>query len=177
MEQYLSHALKILTDPKSAYKPNRTGIDSISLFGHQNEYNLADGFPLLTTKRVPVKSIIHELVWFLRGDTNIKYLIDQGVHIWDGNAFQHYLKKEKLEQQLPMYSSEWNRAKDEYLQRIKEDEEFAQQHGNLGDVYGAQWRHWKTSEGKEIDQLADMIDLLQYKPQSRRIIVTAWNPE
>lgn len=177
MEQYLTHARFILSDKATGYKPNRTGIDSISRFGYQNEYDLAAGFPLLTTKRVPVKSIIHELIWFLRGDTNIKYLVDNDVHIWDGNAFQHYLKKEKLEQKLPMYSPEWNKAKDEYLQHIKEDEEFAHQHGNLGEVYGAQWRHWKTSDGQELDQLADVVDLLQHKPTSRRIIVTAWNPE
>ncbi len=177
MEQYLKHAQFILTDKQTGYKPNRTGIDSLSRFGYQNEYDLADGFPLLTTKRVPIKSIIHELIWFLRGDTNIKYLADNDVHIWDGNAFQHYLKKEELAAQFPMYSPEWKVKLQDYVQRIREDEEFAQQHGNLGEVYGAQWRHWKTSDGKEIDQLADVVDLLQHKPMSRRIIVTAWNPQ
>ncbi len=176
-EQYLTHSRAILSDPRSGYKPNRTGIDSISLFGYQNEYDLAAGFPLLTTKRIPIKSIIHELIWFLRGDSNIKYLADNNVHIWDGNAFQHYLRKEGRANELPMYSPAWKQALDEYVAQIKEDEEFARQHGNLGEVYGAQWRHWKTSDGEEIDQLAEVIDLLARSPQSRRIIVTAWNPE
>lgn len=176
VEQYLTHAKFILSDRYSVYKPNRTGIDSISRFGYQNEYDLADGFPLLTTKRIPVKSIIHELLWFLRGDTNVKYLVDNDVHIWDGNAFQHYLKKQGRETTLPMYSPDWLKAKEEYIQRIKEDAEFARQHGGLGEVYGAQWRHWKTAEGKEIDQLAEVIELLHRSPQSRRLIVTSWNP-
>lgn len=183
VEQYLDHAQFILTNDYTVYKPNRTGIDSISRFGYQNEYDLQEGFPLLTTKRIPVKSVIHELLWFLRGDTNIRYLVDNDVHIWDGNAFQHYLRKggeggEKgLEEKLPMYSPDWVKARDEYVQKIKEDAEFAHRHGNLGEVYGAQWRHWKTSTGKEIDQLADVVELLHKSPQSRRLIVTSWNPE
>ncbi len=177
VEQYLTHAKFILTDKYSVHKPNRTGIDSISRFGYQNEYDLAAGFPLLTSKRIPWKSVAQELLWFLRGETNIKSLVDNGVHIWDGNAFQHYLKRQGLHQQLPMYSADWLKAKEEYVQKINEDADFAQQHGSLGEVYGAQWRHWKTSTGKEIDQLADVIDLLQRSPSSRRLIVTSWNPE
>ncbi len=183
VEQYLEHAKFILTDDYTIYKPNRTGIDSISRFGYQNEYDLAEGFPLLTTKRIPWKSVVHELLWFLRGETNIKYLVDNDVHIWDGNAFQHYLRKRVerdengLEEKLPMYSPDWVKARDEYVQKIKEDAGFAHRHGNLGEVYGAQWRHWKTSTGKEIDQLADVIELLHKSPQSRRLIVTSWNPE
>ncbi|MEK6951193.1 MAG: thymidylate synthase [Nanoarchaeota archaeon] len=178
VEQYLTHAKFILSDRYSVYKPNRTGIDSISRFGYQNEYDLADGLPLLTTKLIPWKLVVHELLWFLRGETNIKYLVDNGVHIWDGNAFQHYLNKRGPDavRQLPMYSPDWVKAKDEYLQRIKEDPEFAQQHGSLGEVYGAQWRHWKTAEEKEIDQLAELIELLHKSPSSRRLIVTSWNP-
>lgn len=176
MQPYLEHAKRILTSPASGYKPNRTGIDTISLFGHQNEYDLSKGLPLLTTKSMAIKSAQHELIWFLRGDTNIKYLVDNKVHIWDGNAFQHHLKKTGQDKKFPMYSPEWHKEKENYIERIKSDNEFAREHGNLDDVYGAQWRRWKTPDGREIDQIADVVDQLKNKPQSRRMIVTAWNP-
>ena len=176
-KQYLNHSVEILSSAESHYKSNRTGIDSISLFGYQNQYNLSEGFPLLTTKRVPIKAITHELIWFLRGDTNIKYLVDNDVHIWDDNSFQHYLKAQNLEGDLAKYSDGWIKAKQEFIENIKENFEFSERHGNLGDIYGAQWRKWKTSEGKEIDQLGDIVEMIQNKPSSRRIIVSAWNPE
>lgn len=177
VQQYLEHLKQILINDFSGYKPNRTGIDSISLFGYQNQYDLAKGFPLLTTKKMFTRAIIHELIWFLRGDTNIKYLIDNNVHIWDGNAFQHYLKKKGLDKEIPMYSEKWHEMNKEFIGKIKEDAEFAKQWGDLGEVYGKQWRKWKTSDGKEIDQISDAINLLKNKPNDRRIIVTAWNPE
>ncbi len=176
VRQYLDHSEAILSDRRSGYKPNRTGIDSISLFGYQNEYDLSEGFPLLTTKRVPMKAITHELIWFMRGDTNIKYLVDNNVHIWDGNAFQHHVRKQNYKN-LEIYSPEWNEMKDKYIEMIGNDEEFAKEHGDLGDVYGAQWRHWTTSNGREIDQFSDVISALKNSPMSRRIIVSAWNPE
>jgi len=176
MRQYLEHSRKILSAESSGYKPNRTGIDTISLFGYQNEYDLRQGFPLLTTKKMPFKAIAHELLWFMRGESNIKYLVDNNVHIWDGNAFQHQLKKQGLEKQFKMYSPEWVAKKDEYIARIKEDPEFAKQNGDLGPVYGTQWRHWKTAEGKEIDQFGDLVATLKKSPSSRRLIVSAWNP-
>jgi thymidylate synthase len=175
MRQYIEHSERILT--RGGYKPNRTGIDSISLFGYQNEYDLSEGFPLLTTKKMSIKGITHELIWFLRGDSNIKYLVDNDVHIWDGNSFQHHLKKNGKDSELKMYSPGWHSAFKDYIARIKEDEEFAREHGDLGPVYGKQWRHWKTSDGKEIDQITDAINLLRKSPQSRRNIVTAWKPE
>lgn len=177
MREYLEHSKFILTDKFSGYKPNRTGIDTISRFGYQNEYNLEEGFPLLTTKKTPIKAITHELIWFLHGDTNIKYLVDNNVHIWDGNAFQHYLRKNNLESKYLIYSPEWNEKRKEFIEKIKEDEEFAEENGNLGDVYGAQWRRWKTSDGKELDQIADVVDMFRNSPSSRRLIVSAWNPE
>jgi len=176
VQQYLDHSLKVLVDDDSVFKKNRTGIDSISRFGHQNEYDLSKGFPLLTTKKVPFAPIVHELLWFLRGDSNLKYLVDNNVHIWDGNAFQHYLKSQNSQEKLPMYSPEWVREKNFFIERIKSDEEFAKQHGDLGPVYGRQWRHWKTSDGTEIDQIADVIDLLHNNPSSRRMVISAWNP-
>lgn len=175
-EQYLQHSKFILSDEFSGYKPNRTGVDTISRFGYQNEYDLSKGFPLLTTKKMFVKSIIHELIWFLRGDTNVKYLVDNDVHIWDDNAFQHYLKKNELEKDYPMYSPSWQEKKKEFIEKIKLNNEFANQWGDLGPVYGRQWRHWRTEDGKEIDQLGDAINLLKKSPNSRRIIITAWNP-
>lgn len=177
MKQYQEHLQRILTDDSSGYKPNRTGVDSISLFGHQNSYDLSEGFPLVTTKKIFTKSIIHELLWFLRGDTNIKYLVDNNVKIWNDNAFQNYLQKEQLDGDFAMYSPLWKDKKEEYVSKIKEDEEFAKLHGDLGPVYGKQWRDWKTSDGKSIDQVSDALDLLKNHPLSRRIIVSAWNSE
>ncbi len=176
MKQYLNHLLAILTDRYSGYKPNRTGVDSISLFGYQNQYDLSEGLPLMTTKKMFTRSVIIELLWFLRGDTNIKYLVDNNVSIWDGNAFQHYLKKNGLDKQHQMYSEEWNKLKDEFIQKIKEDDDFAREWGDLGPVYGKQWRKWQTPDGQVIDQLGEAIEKLKNKPNDRRIIVSAWNP-
>lgn len=177
VEQYLQHSRFILSDDYTSFAPNRTGVHSISRFGYRDEYDLGRGFPALTTKKMNFKSIIHELIWFLRGDSNIKYLVDNGVHIWDANAFDYYLKKTGQRDRYGNYSEEWSRACVEYIGQIAEDPEFARQHGDLGPVYGQQWRHWKTSDGKEIDQLEDVVELLHKSPQSRRIIVSAWNPE
>lgn len=179
MRQYLEHAKKILT--LGGYKPNRTSVDSISRFGHQVEYELSEGFPLTTTKATPFKAVVRELLWFLSGDTNVRTLIKQNVHIWDRNAFQQYLKNQKQEKKYESYSTEWYKALDEYIDKIAKDEEFARVHGDLGPVYGKQWRRWefynkKSGEKKEIDQLQDAIELLQKSPSSRRIIVNAWNP-
>jgi thymidylate synthase len=174
MEQYLDHSVKVLSDISSGYKPNRTGIDTISRFGHQNEYELSEGFPLLTTKRTAIKSVVHELIWFLRGDTNIKYLVDNNVTIWDGNAFQRY-NMGPHGNRLIIYSPEWKRAKEDYIARIKEDDEFSHEHGDLGPVYGSQWRRWVSFDGKEIDQIADAIELIRKDSHSRRIIVSSWN--
>jgi len=177
VEQYLHHSRTILSDERSGYKKNRTGIDTISLFGYQNEYDLQKGFPLLTTKKMGIKTIAHELMWFMKGESNIRPLLDNDVHIWDDNAFQHHIKKQSLEKNLPMYSADWFKAKEDYIARIKSDEQFATENGDLGPVYGRQWRHWKTSDGKEIDQFGSLIETLKKSPSSRRLIVSAWNPE
>lgn len=117
-------------------KEDRTGTGTVSVFGYQMRYNLAEGFPLLTTKKLHTKSIIHELLWFLKGDTNIKYLKDNGVRIWD---------------------------------------EWADENGDLGPVYGYQWRNWPTPDGRHIDQITQVIDMIKNNPDSRRLIVSAWN--
>ena len=134
MKEYLTLMKKILDEGVS--KEDRTGTGTTSLFGYQMRFNLNEGFPLLTTKKVHLKSIIYELLWFLRGDSNIKYLKEHGVSIWD---------------------------------------EWADEEGNLGPVYGAQWRHWRCEDGTEIDQLANLMNQLRNNPDSRRLIVSAWN--
>ena len=135
MKQYLALLQHVLDN--GMRKENRTGIDTISCFGYQTRYNLADGFPLVTTKKCHLRSIIHELLWFLKGDTNIQYLKDNKVRIWD---------------------------------------EWADEDGNLGPVYGHQWRSWPKSGGGDIDQITQLIHDIKHNPDSRRLIVTAWNP-
>ena len=134
MKQYLDLLQRILDE--GAVKTDRTGTGTKSVFGHQMRFNLADGFPLLTTKKLHLRSIIHELLWFLRGDTNIKYLHDNKVTIWD---------------------------------------EWADENGDLGPVYGHQWRSWPDYDGGTIDQIANVVDLIKHHPDSRRMIVSAWN--
>jgi len=133
--QYLDLLAEVLQN--GARKTDRTGTGTLSVFGRQLRFNLADSFPLLTTKKLHTKSILIELLWFLRGDTNIKWLQERGVSIWD---------------------------------------EWADENGNLGPVYGYQWRHWRTPDGREIDQILEVLKNLKTKPDSRRHIVSAWNP-
>jgi thymidylate synthase len=139
MRQYQELMQRILAD--GVEKRDRTGTGTLSVFGHQMRFNLADGFPLLTTKKLHVKSIVHELLWFLAGDTNIKYLNEHGVRIWD---------------------------------------EWADERGELGPVYGQQWRSWPAEgnkpDGKTIDQIGNVVEMIRRNPDSRRLIVTAWNP-
>ncbi|TMJ39858.1 MAG: thymidylate synthase [Alphaproteobacteria bacterium] len=135
MQQYLD--LMVHVRDHGARKDDRTGTGTLSVFGHQMRFDLARGFPVLTTKKLHLRSIIHELLWFLRGDTNVKYLRDNGVTIWD---------------------------------------EWADAEGNLGPVYGAQWRSWPARDGSTIDQISDVIARIRKNPDSRRLIVTAWNP-
>jgi thymidylate synthase len=122
---------------EGTFKSDRTGTGTYSVFGHQMRFNLAEGFPVLTTKKLHLKSIIHELLWFLAGDTNIQYLKDNGVRIWD---------------------------------------EWADENGNLGPVYGYQWRSWPAPDGRHIDQISNVVDMIKRNPDSRRLIVSAWNP-
>nr|WP_293835118.1 thymidylate synthase [uncultured Arsenicibacter sp.] len=135
MQQY--HDLLRFILKEGTRKTDRTGTGTISVFGYQMRFNLREGFPLVTTKKVHLKSVIHELLWFIKGDTNIKYLKDNGVSIWD---------------------------------------EWADENGELGPVYGKQWRRWESPTGETIDQLQDVLNQLKNKPDSRRIIISAWNP-
>jgi thymidylate synthase len=156
-------------------KSDRTGVGTISVFGYQMRINLAEGFPLLTTKKMATKAIIHELLWFLKGDTNIKYLADNDVHIWDEWPFQDYLIANNLVEKFPMYSDSWKEEKTKFIQNIKDDAEFAKKWGDLGPVYGKQWRRWEGADGKVYDQISQAIEQIKKNPDSRRILVSAWN--
>src|SRR6056300_534942 len=142
-------------------KSDRTGTGTISVFGRQIRHNMSEGFPLLTTKKMAVKTMMTELKWFLKGDTNIKYLVDNNCHIWDGDAFKNYLSKTNE------YKGNWPDTMDEYIERIKTDDEFAKKWGELGPIYGKQWRDWN---GK--DQITNLINNLKDNPDSRRLMVS-----
>ena len=171
-EQYLDLLEKLITEGSD--KTDRTGTGTRSFLGYQMRFNLEDGFPLLTTKKIPIKAIIHELLWFMRGDTNLKYLADNNVHIWDEWPYKAYLKKRSLP--IPeINGEEWKRGMAEFVEKVKNDPVFAKEYGNLGPIYGYQWRSWPTPDGGHIDQLAKVIEQIKTTPDSRRMIVSAWN--
>ena len=169
MEQY--HALLRQILDQGVVKGDRTGTGTKSVFGHQSRYNLSVGFPLMTTKKVYMKGIIHELLWFIAGDTNIAYLVRNGVNIWNEWPFQNYLIQQGLAESLLKHGQAWKEELKAFVERIKTDNDFAQKWGELGPVYGRQWRNF---EG--VDQLSKALDMIQNAPNSRRIIVSAWNP-
>ena len=185
-EPYLQLIRDILE--KGHEKSDRTGTGTKSLFGYQMRFNLAEGFPLLTTKKVPFGLIKSELLWFLRGDTNIRFLLEHNNHIWDEWAFKNWVESDEYHgpdmtnfglraQEDDNFNKVYQDEKKKVCQKIVEDQEFANKFGNLGDVYGAQWRHWQTRNGETIDQIKDVIETIKNNPDSRRMIVTAWNPE
>ncbi|MCB9820526.1 thymidylate synthase [Candidatus Nomurabacteria bacterium] len=168
---YLKLVEKIMSD--GVQKGDRTGTGTKSIFGYQMRFPLNEGFPLLTSKKVPFKAIVHELLWFLRGDTNLQYLAKNNVHIWDEWPYKAYLIRSG--ENVPATGTEeWNEGIKKFVERIKEDDVFAAEYGNLGPIYGYQWRHWPTKDGK-VDQLASVIERLKTKPDDRRLIVSAWN--
>ena len=166
-------------------KKDRTGTGTLSVFGHQIRHNMKDGFPLLTTKKMAWKQIVTELLWFLRGDTNIKYLVDNNCHIWDGDCFTNYIRNfSKYVDSLPENGeAEFIINKDKFINKIKTDDEFAKKWGELGPVYGRQWRNWGERKHDSIsneyfigvDQIANLINDLKTNPDSRRLMVNAWN--
>lgn len=144
---------------------------TLGLFGYQMRFDLSEGFPLMTTKRVSFKAIAHELLWFLKGDTNIRYLVQQGVNIWNEWPYQHWLQAQGLEADYPKYSEAWEAMMQTFVERIRKDEAFAADWGELGPVYGRQWRNFAG-----VDQISQLIHDIKTQPYSRRLIVTAWNP-
>jgi len=156
---------------KGVKKEDRTGTGTISVFGRQIRHKMSEGYPLLTTKKMAFKTMVTELLWFLRGDTNIKYLVDNGCNIWTGDAFKNYISKTNE------YKGNWPDTIDEFIERIKTDEEFAHVWGELGPIYGAQWRKWPSSDltSDHIDQIKNLIYQLKTNPDSRRLMVSAWN--
>ncbi|CAI3512132.1 thymidylate synthase [Enterococcus cecorum] len=186
MKQYLDLGQKILNE--GHIKNDRTNTGTKSIFGYQMRFDLAAGFPLLTTKRVPFGLIKSELLWFLKGDTNIRFLLAHNNHIWDEWAFKNYV--ESPDYQGPdmtdfgrrclvdeAFNQVYQAQLADFCQRILTDDAFAQKFGDLGKVYGYQWRHWQTSRGGVIDQISDVIEQIKNTPDSRRLIVSAWNPE
>ena len=180
-------------------KKDRTGTGTKSIFGYTIRHKMSDGFPLLTTKKMAWKTMVTELLWFLRGDTNIKYLVDNGCHIWDGDAYQAYIKRynkgEYVGKTKLLENSKKNRTLtepftiEEFIDKIKTDDEFANKWGELGPIYGKQWRSWNTKQFESlndgnfghkyndvpIDQIANLINDLKINPDSRRLMVNAWN--
>lgn len=161
MQQYLDQLQYILDHGE--VRKDRTGTGTISVFGMQTRYDLRDGFPLMTTKKMFIRPIAEELLWFIKGDTNIKYLVDRNVRIWNEWPYEAFKKSDD-------YNGE---TLEEFVAKIKEDDDFAKKHGNLGPVYGAQWRNFNY---QGVDQLAKLIDGLKNNPFSRRHIISAWNP-
>ncbi len=153
-------------------KGDRTGTGTQSVFGYQMRFNLEEGFPLLTTKKVHLKSIIHELLWFLQGDTNIGYLVQNGVNIWNEWPFQNYLNEKGLSEKLPKHTDAWKAELKQFVEQIKTNKAFADKWGELGPVYGKQWRNF---EG--VDQISEVVNTLKTNPNSRRMLVSAWNPK
>jgi thymidylate synthase len=171
-------------------KMDRTGTGTISVFGRQIRHKMSDGFPLLTTKKMPFKTIVTELLWFLRGDTNIKFLVDNNCHIWDGDAYKNYKSKINLQNNweitlrvggVDTIGQQELLSQEEFIRLIKTDDEFANKWGELGPIYGEQWRNWKGYSNEDwdappIDQIANLINDLKTNPDSRRLLVSAWNP-
>ena len=170
MKQYLD-LLKLIKETGTK-KEDRTGTGTISVFGHQMRFDLQEGFPLMTTKKVNLDSIIHELLWFIKGDTNIRYLVKNGVNIWNDWPFQSWLNQTGQSEKYTMHSKEWKNMMKTFVENVIKDEEFASQYGDLGPVYGKQWRDF---EG--VDQLNNVIQDIKKSPDSRRLIVSAWNPK
>jgi thymidylate synthase len=156
-------------------KKDRTGTGTKSIFGYTIRHNMKDGFPLLTTKKMPFKTIVTELLWFLQGSTNIKYLVDNNCHIWDGDAFKNYVNT---------YKGNFPMGMEEFIETIKTNDKFAERWGNLGPIYGKQWRGWNSIDNSdfdmrmnvyEVDQIRRLIADLTNNPDSRRLMVNAWN--
>jgi len=185
-QAYLDLCKKILVSGHN--KGDRTNTGTYSLFGQQIRFDLQQGFPLLTTKKVPFRLIASELLWFIKGDTNIKYLLQHNNNIWNEWAFKNWVESKEYtgpdmsdfgrrSLQDKAFHEEYKQQMNRFKEKILTDDDFANQFGDLGSVYGKQWRNWKTSADETIDQLKDVIQSIKENPNSRRHIVSAWNPE
>lgn len=172
MRQYLELLKHI--EAHGVDKSDRTGTGTRNVFGYQMRFDLAEGFPLLTTKKMPLRSLIHELLWFLKGDSNLQYLAKNKVHIWDEWPYKAYLRR--TGQPIPSSNSaEWKTGIKAFVEQVKTDDAFAKEYGELGPIYGYQWRNWPTPDGRHIDQISGVIDQIKNNPNSRRMVVSAWN--
>jgi len=178
----LKHVLE-----KGTKKMDRTGTGTVSVFGYQMRFDLNEGFPLLTTKRVPFRLIASELLWFIKGDTNIRYLLKNNNNIWNEWAFKNWVESDEYKGpdmtdfgnrslKDPEFNELYQAEMDKFKSRILEDEDFASKYGELGPVYGKQWRSWETSRGESIDQLKNVINQIKNNPDSRRHLVVGYNP-
>ncbi|MBW0770919.1 thymidylate synthase [Mammaliicoccus lentus] len=184
-EAYHDLCRKVLNEGEN--KDDRTGTGTISIFGHQMRFDLSEGFPLLTTKKVSFKLIATELLWFIKGDTNIRYLLQYKNNIWNEWAFKKWIESDEYTGpdmtdfgRRSLVNDEFNEQYKEQLAIFKEkilnDDEFMRKYGDLGNVYGKQWRDWKDQNGQSFDQLQTLIDNIKNNPNSRRHIISAWNP-
>jgi len=178
MKNNIEHQyLKLLDDilRNGVEKEDRTGTGTISVFGRQIRHKMSEGYPLLTTKKMAFKTMVTELIWFLRGDTNIKYLVDNGCNIWNGDAYTNYLKNSRPdESDKDFHKTRILISKEEFINKIKTDDEFAEKWGDLGPIYGKQWRKWGQFNDYT-DQIQNLINDLKTNPDSRRLVVNAWN--
>lgn len=169
-------------------RDDRTNTGTYSIFGHQIRFDLQKGFPLLTTKKVPFRLIATELLWFIKGDTNIRYLLEHNNNIWNEWAFEKWIKSSEYtgpdmtdfgirSQKDAAFKELYDQQMELFKEKILNDDAFAKKYGDLGSVYGKQWRKWETSKGESIDQLKETIEAIKNNPNSRRHIVSAWNPE
>ncbi len=186
MKQYLALCEHILD--QGAKKEDRTGTGTLSVFGHQMRFDLAEGFPLMTTKKTAFRLIVSELLWFIKGDTNVQTLLKDNNHIWDEWAFAQWVESDEYDgpdmkdfgrraQRDPEFAELYKEQMMLFQEKVLADNEFASKYGDLGPVYGKQWRSWAATDGGQIDQLKNVIESIKNNPDSRRHLVTAWNPE
>lgn len=175
MEQYHNLLKKIVCEGDVFYEP-RTKTNLIGVSSASYTVDLREGFPLLTTKYIPPRLPFEELFWKLRGERNISSLVERNVHFWTANAFDRYLKLNGLKEKFPKHSAQWNDEFNRYKMRISEDPKFAESAGDLGPVYGFQWRHWRKRDGGEVDQLENLINGIRNRPGSRYHVLSSWNP-
>ncbi|MDN7243962.1 thymidylate synthase [Planococcus shenhongbingii] len=186
MKQYLDLCQHILHN--GAKKEDRTGTGTLSVFGHQMRFDLNEGFPLMTTKKTAFRLIVSELLWFIKGDTNVKTLLAENNHIWDEWAFAQWVESSdytgpdmtdfgRRSQKDAAFAALYNEQMAIFQEKILNEEGFAEKYGDLGPVYGKQWRSWAKTDGGTIDQLKNVIESIKKNPDSRRHLVTAWNPE